>query len=356
MSLPHDSRRLGPSRSRLAAPPGLPGAFVALLAFLAPSCAWSAEQETARESPIPKIPEDQLPPQTRPKPDAEKDRYVRDPVFVWVEERIQPKGGTLAAAEPRVVESYLKGYLQRAGFPIAESAEKASLLLEGTVDLRFHSELVAFGRDVGWKYRGQGSFLLRDTHGNDRGSFEIPEVFRESVKSEESAALQTRRYMAKVAWDNLYHRKTALSDPKVEALINALTIEGGAESLEREGHVDRVESTEGVIDALADAGFPAVPYLLEALRDDRPVRMPSSYPGLADGGAASLRVYHIADKALEEIFQKVSRLSLDTEYEPRMRVVAGWENEWKRFCPPFAEFSRQQDEARRRAAEQRESQ
>jgi hypothetical protein len=341
--------------------------FGALLVLGCPgiSCAWGAEaeapreggaeKETPQESPIPEIPKDQLPRQTRPKPDPTKDQFAREPVFVWIEEKVQPKGGELAPAEPRVVQTYLQAYLQRAGFPVVESPKDAALLIEGTVELKFHAELTAFGRDVGWKYRGQGSFLVRNPQGQDRGSFEIPEVFRESVKSEESAALQARRYVAKVAWDNLFHRKTALSNQKVEALLNALAVEGGAENLEREGYVDRVESTEEVVNALADVGFPAVPYLLEAMTDDRPVRMPSSYPGVADRGANALRVFHIADKALEEIFQKVSRLGLDTEYKLRMLVLKGWEHEWKRFCPPFAQFSKQQEEARRRLTGDRQS-
>ena len=66
-------------------------------------------------------------------------------------------------------------------------------------------------------------------------------------------------------------------------------------------------------------------------------------PALKEGVAARLRVYHAADKALEEIFQKVSRMKPeitpdDPEHERlRRRILRGWENEWKRFCKPLAE-------------------
>jgi hypothetical protein len=53
----------------------------------------------------------------------------------------------------------------------------------------------------------------------------------------------------------------------------------------------------------------------------------------------------MADKVLEEIFQKVSRMSLETDARTRLVIVKGWENEWARFCPSFAALQARQREA-----------
>ena len=102
-------------------------------------------------------------------------------------------------------------------------------------------------------------------------------------------------------------------------------------------------TTEQVVSRLADIGFPAVPYLLDAMTDERVVRLDSDYPGLKGRNLEDLRVYHIADKALEEIFQKVSRMGLDVtaddveHHRLRRVILLGWENEWRRFAKAFRE-------------------
>ena len=108
-----------------------------------------------------------------------------------------------------------------------------------------------------------------------------------------------------------------------------------ARSLQGATPEDAVATTEGVIARLADRGLAVVPYMLEALSDTRPVVMPSSYPGLSEENRSELTVSHIADKVLEEIFQKISRMSLATTEKERFRIMSGWEQEWRRFCPPF---------------------
>ena len=69
----------------------------------------------------------------------------------------------------------------------------------------------------------------------------------------------------------------------------------------------------------------------------RPVKVNAHYPGLTASNTEKLRIYHLADKALEDIFQKVSRLNLDMPARARSLVIRGWEAEWARFCPSFRE-------------------
>jgi hypothetical protein len=285
---------------------------------------------------LPELPPDKLPPRTRRKPDPAKDSFQKPKVFTWVEERVTPSSGQTYEPEVRVTESYLRAYLRRAGHPIAGKAEEGAIRLEGEVKLGFHSELTALGRKVGWKYRGEASFRVFDANGEDLGSFEVPEFYQENVRSEESAVLNARRLLAKMAWENLYGKGSILGNQKVVFLIGALAIED-SDTL---GLVDSgppPKTAEDIVAALAEIGFEAVPYLLEALTDERVVRIPSRYPGLAGGTLNLLKVYHVADKALEEIFQKVSRMDLGTPFRLRMVILKGWEKEWRRFCPSFAE-------------------
>ena len=98
---------------------------------------------------------------------------------------------------------------------------------------------------------------------------------------------------------------------------------------------DSALTTEDVIARLVARGLSIVPYMLEALADTRSVVMRSSYPGLNEKNRSELKVFHIADKVLEEIFQKVSRMGLATTAKGRFRIMKGWEHEWRRFCPPL---------------------
>lgn len=295
--------------------------------------------EAARGSGTERIPEispEKLPPRTRRKPDPAREAFRAPLVFVRVEERVTPRSGATYEPEVRVTENYIKAYLRRAGHPTVERPEDAAIRVGGEAKLSFHSELTALGRTVGWKYRGEAAFRAIGKDGRDLGSFEIPELYQENVRSEESAVTDARRYLAKIAWDNLYGKGTILGSPRVVLLIGALVIEeSDTLGLTESGPSPR--TAEGIVSALAGIGFEAVPYLLDAMTDERIVRIPSSYPGLAGRNLEDLKVYHIADKALEEIFQKVSRLDLDTPFRARRVILKGWELEWKRFCPSFAD-------------------
>ncbi|MGQ9589110.1 MAG: hypothetical protein ACUVYA_02320, partial [Planctomycetota bacterium] len=299
-----------------------------------------SEGRSARDLLAP-LPKEKLPPRTRPAPDPAKDRFSRDPVFVRVGEVVTPREGPDYVPDVLVVQNYLQAYFARAGHPAAAEAEKAAWRIEGSVKLAFHTTLQALGKDIAWKYRAEATIRVLDASGEERDRFEIPEAFRESTRSETSAVLEVRRYLAKVVWDRLFHQGKFFGNPKAEWLLNSLALEGPSASTE----ADRPEPATGdeTVAALAGMGLEAVPHLIEALVDDRPILKKATYPGLTEETAPYLRVYHLADKALEEIFQKVSRLSLETErtMTPREKarvraaVIAGWENEWSRFCPSF---------------------
>jgi len=291
---------------------------------------------------LPEIPPDKLPPRTRPKPDPSRDKYVREPVHVWVEEIVTPQKGPAYEPSPRITENYLKAYINRSGHPTVANSTQAAYRLEGSAKLQFQKQLTARDRPVAWKYSAEAVFRILDKNGDEVARFDIPEVHWENVRSEESTVLNLRRYLAKIAWENICQRNTSLGSPKIVGLINALSLEGDQELPTEQGKGPRAVTTDDVVKALADCGFETVPYLLEALTDDRIVRMEAKYPGLAGRNLDDLKIHHIADKALEEIFQKVSRMSLDTDQKARYIILKGWEREWARFCRTFAELEERQ--------------
>ena len=284
--------------------------------------------------PLPKLAPSDLPPTTRAKPDPAKTQYLRESIHVSIAEQIKNQAGEVSAPPIKVLEDYLKEYLRRSGHPIAADSKSAEYVLEGSLEVSFVSVLRVLDRVAGYKYRGSATLTLWRASSGDRETFSLPDLLEENVKSEESAVLNLRRRMAKLFWDQIALQGKLLSTPEVAQLLGSLA--------QQPGTGDTL-TTEDVVRRVGEIGFPAVPYLLEGLTDNRIVRVPSTYPGFKGRNLDDLRVFHIADKALEEIFQKVSRMNLDIGAEDpasmklRRVITKGWENEWRRFCKPYAE-------------------
>lgn len=321
-----------------------------LASLLLPSTLAGAEDKEEKKPPLPEIPADKLPGQTRSRPDPAR-QYLKEPVQVRVDEVAVGEDGAEKPPAVRVVENYIQEYLRRAGHPIAARPDDADFRVEGTFRGQFHSRIEVLDRVIGYRCRGSAEIRIRDRAGKEIEKFEVPELIEESAWSVDAAILQLERHMAKILWEHIRYRGKALSNQKVVALLAALTAEGVVEAdLDPEGDAGgsgtEPLTTEQVVSRLADIGFPAVPYLLDAMTDERVVRLDSSYPGLKGRNLEDLRVYHIADKALEEIFQKVSRMGLDlTADDPdhhRLRrvILLGWENEWRKFAKAFRESPR----------------
>lgn len=316
-----------------------------------PAAAQEAERDTKEEpagqkgrDPLAPLPRDRLPPRTRVPPDPEKAQFQRDAVFVRVGEVIVSSKGETILPDVQVVDTYLQEYLRRAGFRIVTRPGEARYRVEGDLQSEYDKDLKVQGRTVAYKVRAECSFFVLDREGNELESFDIPEVYQENVRSEESAFLQLRRYVAKLAWDRLRQQGEVLGDPGVARLLTSLCLEGASPRGEPP------TTAEGVIEELVDRGLEVVPFMIEALTDTRSVLAPSSYPGFTEERRGELKVYHVADKVLEEIFQKVSRMSLETPPEGRFRIMTGWEQEWRRFCPPFRESPHAPSRAKKSSA------
>ena len=286
-----------------------------------------AEAGVKKKSPIPELSAEQLPKQTRVRPDPVKAQVELDTIHVSIEEMAQTMDGKRYTPQTRVVQNYLGEYLRRAGYRVIENPSKARYRIIGRISTIFDTELILRNKIIAWKYAGTITARLQDANAKVLQEINIPEVFRLNVKSEKSAIWDLRRFLAHNIYSELCLKGETLTDGKIIGLIESLAVDS----------FDRVEDIEAgaVVEKLADHGLAAVPYLLHALTDTRTVFAKAQYPGLKV--PTDLKIYHLADKALEEIFQKVSRMELKTPPQLRFYIIAGWENEWRRFCKPFRE-------------------
>jgi hypothetical protein len=327
------------------------------------------EEPAADESPIPKLPPERLPPRTGAKPDPEKEQFQRGYVNVKIKETVTPRQGDPYQPDPVIVEAYLAEYFRRAGFDVIEDAALADYRVQGEARCDYKESLIFRGQTFGLKFVGSASIEILDASGKSLGSVAIPPHDRDGALSEKKSPAAAkaakdagaaksptdtpvaadgreehhvvkdfRRELAKLLWDRIFHQIKPFADPEIPHLLASLA----QEDLESDDPVD----AKSIIDKLVRRRFEAVPYLIEALSDERPVLVSATYPGLTALNTDKLRIYHIADKALEEIFQKVSRMNLSTSKELRFVIIRGWEQEWRRFCKPFRESksSRAQDE------------
>lgn len=291
-------------------------------------------QEKRRAGPPP-LPAEKLPPRTAAPPDPAKEQYRRDPVHVSIKERIQPREAPAyePPAEARVLENHIAEYFRRAGFAVVRDPAGARYTIEGSFECKFHEAIVFQGQTIAHKYVGSATVSVKGKDGGEPlDRVEVPEyyadgILRPGVPEERRAAMEMRRRLAKVLWERLFHMGKTLADAEIPGLLARLA----ADDPEEEAPV----LARDVVKALAAKRFTAVPYLLDALTDDRVVRVHATYPGLTSANSNQLRIYHLADKALEEIFQKVSRMGLESTQEDRFAVIRGWEGEWSRYCPSY---------------------
>jgi hypothetical protein len=279
------------------------------------------------DRPIPRLAKDQLPPRTRVAPDSAKSQFSSVPVYVTVKETATTSNGKSFVPEVAVVGNYLAEYFRRAGHPVLEKPEGAHYRIEGDIATIFDKPLTLRGQTIAWKYAGDARITVTDRNGKLLDTIEIPDVPRINVKSEKSAIWDLRRFLAHELYRKLFYQSEVFANREIVALVNALA----TDPFESEVEV----TADEVIQRLADKGLACVPYLLDGLSDSRGVLVESSYANVKKPD--DLKIYHIADKGLEEIFQKISRLNIETPDHLRFYVMRGWENEWRRFCPAFRE-------------------
>jgi hypothetical protein len=263
------------------------------------------------------------------------EQHRRGKVFLEIAEKVQPmeRPSYSFPSADRVLQKYLAEYFRRAGFEVAHRCEDGDHRVEGDFEAKFVEAIEFKGQDIAHKYAGSLRLaVLAKGAAQELERVDVPEFFKDGIQrpgepEDRIAVLEMRRHLAKVAWGRLFLEGKVFADPEIPALLASLA----ADDSEKEAPIQ----AEAVLKALVAKRLAAVPYLLEALTDERIVRVNARYPGLTAENAQQLRVYHLADKALEEIFQKVSRMDLETPTKARFAMIRGWEGEWARFCPSF---------------------
>lgn len=324
--------------------------------------------EDSETTPIPEIPDDELPPATAERPDPQKDEFIRPSVIINIDEYIEPRTGQPYVPKVRVFEEYIAEYFRRAGHTViksdasAQEKARASFVVAGSFLAKYDKVLKFRGNSFAIKYLAEAAIDVMDPSGKVLSHAAVQDLPAEAIlpdigtrtdglipdptkkgqakrPDEFHAVIDLRRKSAQNLWRQMFHRKGPFGDGEIPQLIASLKQEDPEAEDEPDGNT--------VLSKLIARRFDAVPYLLEALSDTSPVVVPASYPGLTPANANKLALYHLADKGLEEIFQKVSRMGLDTPDEHRFLIIRGWEQEWRRFCQSFRESP--QNPARRRA-------
>ena len=341
--------------------------------------------DTKPSTPIPKIPKNKLPLATGKKPDPRNEQYQRGRVSVSVEEFVQPERDE--AYEPKVplLQIYLAEYFRRAGFDVTDDRDVAEFSIVGFFEASYVRTLTFKDQRFALQFEASAGVKVKDATGRVLGEIDVPRRIREAalmaprpksaVKKDEisgppqagdgkrekadiekgvpkqtappkdgrsrSGGLPTkraqeaelirdfRREYARIIWQDVFRKLTPIADPEIPSLIDSLTVD----DFEAPEPVDG----DAVVKSLVARRLAAVPYLLDAMSDERPVLVQVSYPGLTPLNAEKLRVFHLADKALENIFQKVSRMNLDSPDEHRFIIIKAWEYEWRRFCRSYKE-------------------
>ncbi|MCI0651574.1 MAG: hypothetical protein L0Z55_06810 [Planctomycetes bacterium] len=243
----------------------------------------------------------------------------RGTVHVAIEETLDGEPTEQNVATQLVTRALvLHGYT-----PVADPSQ-ARFLIEGKNTSTFFQDLKfrVLGQEthLEFQYEGEMSATVTDTTlaSGAAGRTETIEVPRERYgrTDGELAERDIRRLVASSATIKLMRTKL-LGDARVIALLDELNDPNGRRSF---NDIQR--------DIVA-VGYPAVPYLLAALTDERVVQAKGEYPGLGADNRDRLCYYHIADRALGDILRRESYLALDSEEGYRIRVITGWTWVWE---------------------------
>ncbi|MGE3164991.1 MAG: hypothetical protein AB7O52_08795 [Planctomycetota bacterium] len=246
----------------------------------------------------------------------------RGTVYVKIEETLDGEPTAV-----NLIQELVTRRLLYHGFHLVEAPERARYRVEGSLHCRFHKDhTFDFGDQsthLEYQFEAQLDCTLTDTQGTsgdtpdpltERFAFPEPLIYGRTQMA--AAKRDIRRYAESIFSPQLLNGRI-LGNPEVKALVDAL------------GNPYDTRTFNEVLDGLVRIGPRAVPYLLDGLTDSRPVRLAGTYPGLEDWNRDSLHFAHIFDRALGEILQRYSPLTLDSTEELLLRVQRGWTWAWE---------------------------
>ena len=254
----------------------------------------------------------------------------RGTFFVSITETLQERDSLEAVPTERNIASELiTRKLMLHGFLLAESKEEARYLIEGSLKCKWN-QLLTFKfrqREEILEYQYEAEFLCAltdttqpETDGDPTKSLRLERVdipFQKNGRQKDNLAkIDIRRLVGTTVGDRIVNGRL-LGSKKFTLLRDAL------------GDVYEERSANKIVSEMHELGQVAVPYLLDMLTDDRPVKVSASYLDLEEWNKDAFRYYHVADLALEEILERHSGLSLDSSEDYRLRVRLAWTWAWE---------------------------
>ena len=238
----------------------------------------------------------------------------------------------------RIVEELAK-YSRLFGSPVVTKEASPDYTISGSIGITeeepatFQDKVLQYLWNVNAKLE-----LLAAPAGNVVETF-VLEDYRLG-KTEPDLALRTavRAGSQRLAESIFYYGET-LGHPDVRSLLGRLLIETDEELLYND-----------IVEDLVDIGYRAVPYLIWSLNDRRSVCLRGDLPGLTEENAGRVRVYHVANYALERIFGRKTLLTVDSDHAEVRRHVAGWQRLWTEHCGAYRQGAAL-EELRKKAGE-----
>ncbi len=218
-----------------------------------------------------------------------------------------------------ITQLILERGLSLHGFELVPRAE-AQFIISGSLTCDYLQDLT-------FDFQGASQHLEHQYHGKFDGTLtsvadqrvqelSFPEPLMNGRTDLELARRDIRRRAATLVSETML-RGPILGNRQVRGLLDALT--------------DPLDGRfyNQVIDEISQYGEVAVPYLLEALRDDREVRLEGDYPGFPDLKDGELKVYHVVDLTLREILDRNSGLDPLASDDYIKRIRTGWQWLWE---------------------------
>ncbi|MAJ27870.1 hypothetical protein CBD41_00525 [bacterium TMED181] len=239
--------------------------------------------------------------------------YKRSRVKVEISETLDGKN-----TEINISDLIIRRTLALHGFELVD--EGAEYLVTGELKCDYFQALTfdfqGSSQHLEHQYYGRFSGLLMDADGKELQDLSFPEPMMNGRTDLALAQKDIRRRAATLIGGRLVGG-AVLGKPKIQGLLDALTdpLDG--------------RTWNEIVRELTVSGATAVPYLLDALRDDRPVLLSGSYPGYTDLEEGELKIFHIADLALRDILDKDSFLDPDSTEDYLHRVRTAWLWVWE---------------------------
>ena len=222
------------------------------------------------------------------------------------------------ATEINISDLILRRTLALHGFELVEEGHE--YLLSGELNCDFFQDLTfdfqGSSQHLEYQYHARFSGGIRDAQGREIQDLSFPEPMMNGRTDLALAQRDIRRRAATLIGSRTVGGAT-LGNVQIKGLLDALT-----DSLDgRKWNV--------IVGELTAAGAPAVPYLLDALGDERSIQLPGSYPGFEDLKVGDLKIYHAADLALRDILDRDSFLDPDSTEDYLHRVRTAWLWVWE---------------------------